>query len=129
MVDVEFYKHVCDITWETKAAAANEREAAKKYARKITGLTKASIAKLENLNLDYSAAGLGLDVYGRELAAMYSSLGWGNGSEDQDSDGEYDRLIWELIAEGAKPMVYRICHNFHDLVEGNLDHVQAMYGM
>jgi hypothetical protein len=60
---------------------------------------------------------------------MYPSLGWGNGSEDQFDDAEYDRLIWELIAEGAKPLVYRICHNFHDLVEGNLDHVQAMCGM
>jgi hypothetical protein len=89
-----------DLVWREEREATAEVFAARRAARKETGLTHSRINAWEDSGGDHSAWP-GLDVKARELARVYPALGIGTG---YTSDGGYDRTdyagqLWELLRD------------------------------
>jgi hypothetical protein len=81
-----------------EAEALAEIIAARKAARKATGLTSWRLHRWEDAGRDYSTwvcpNGFGLDVIARELAGMYPALGLGEGYGDEK---DYAALLWVVL--------------------------------
>jgi hypothetical protein len=89
-----------DLVWREEREANAEVFAARRAARKETGLTHARINAWEDDGGDHSAWP-GLDAKARELARVYPALGIGTG---YTSDGGYDSAdyagqLWELLRD------------------------------
>lgn len=124
------YSDFADQVWNERQAGAREREDAKGYARKRLKLNSADVARLENAGFDHGSKHekiKGLDTLGRELAAMYPALGWGEGYGD-DSDRDLAGEVWDLIREGKNDEPSRISKDFHDEVDSFLENELRKYG-
>jgi hypothetical protein len=81
---------------------AQEREAAKSYARKSTGLTLNDVKRMENAGIDYSTVktrGIAFDAAARVVAREYPHiLGNPDGNEDLAAG------LWDLLREGVQPL-------------------------
>jgi hypothetical protein len=98
-----------DFLLKDAAEYHGEYEAAKKAARKLTGLTGGDMARLENAGYDYTAGRkvggktgerlARFDEFAQEIAREYPELGWG----DPDSPhGDLGAALWDLIREGKQ---------------------------
>lgn len=102
-----------------------EREAARKAASKLTGLTAGDVNRLENQGYDSGSDHpkiKRLDEIGRDLASQYPALGWGRGREgdEGESDVDYGERLWDLIRTGAKGVPGRTSPEFLKHVEDYL---------
>ncbi len=98
------------------------KNAARAHARKLTGLTKADIDRLENQGHDHASKHpklKKLDVWGQEIARQHGgNLGWGDGEDDGQHD--YAEKLWNLIREGNEPQPRRHTAAFLDHVDNFL---------
>lgn len=94
-------KDALDFVHGEKKQAVDEREAAKKRLREITGITQADVMRLENQGKDHTHV-KGLDVTARTAAGELPELGMGRGVESGGNydDTDYAAHAWELIKEG-----------------------------
>jgi DNA-binding transcriptional MerR regulator len=104
------FRKLVDEVWKRKQEYLGAREKAKAHARRTLNLNAGDINRLENQGFD-SGGGhkkIGaLDTVGRELAAMYPELGWGQGYTTEAAHADktnYGDLVWPLIREGARPL-------------------------
>lgn len=74
--------------------------AARRTARRLTGLTLKRIWELEDMGLDHSLVGR-LDVMAEEVAAMLPALGIGQGyrQEAGADERDYAAALWEKLRE------------------------------
>jgi hypothetical protein len=93
----EMVEHV----WSEENAASEEIHAARKAARKKTGLTARRIGEWEDSGRDHSTYN-GLDTKARELAGSYPALGIGAGysGEGGYDDTDYPGRLWEVLRRG-----------------------------
>jgi hypothetical protein len=126
----EAYESIADDVWKSSLAMHEDRESAKKYAREQLKLTAADVSRLENQGKDYGSEHKrikGLDTIGRELAALYPGLGWGEGYGDSERD-DYDELAWELVKEGRQAAPSRTSREFHDAIDSYLEGEMRRFG-
>jgi len=122
-MEPEEYDSIAADLFNTRQEREREREAAKEYARKITGLKASDIARFENQGLDHSSRHdkiKDLDVKGRQLAGMFQGLGFGRGYEDDTQDIDHGELIWNLIKEGKRKPVAKASSAFLDEVDQHI---------
>jgi hypothetical protein len=96
-----------DAVWEeakAERAAGADVQAARRAARRITGLTAPRIARWEDSGRDYSDYP-GLDVTARELAGEHPALGIGRGYETESGPDSTDHaaLLWERLRQPDEP--------------------------
>lgn len=94
-IDKEQYKKIADDIWREDMSRHGERESAKEYARKLTGMTQADISRIENKGGDYAQNDPKLrrfDEYASAVAQQFSGLGI------NPDDAEAD--VWDLLREG-----------------------------
>lgn len=82
-------------TWRQRSAAITERESAKAAARRIMGLNRAIIGRVENAGRDYKTWPHA-DVNANTVVASYGpQLGIVNGDEV-----DYAQRVWDVLREG-----------------------------
>lgn len=94
-IDKAEYKKIADDLWREDMSRHGERESAKEYARKLTGMTQADITRIENKGGDYAQNDPKLrrfDEYASAVAQQFSGLGI------NPDDAEAD--VWDLLREG-----------------------------
>jgi hypothetical protein len=96
-----------DAVWVEEREASEEVYAARRAARRATGLTSRRIDQWEDAGRDASEFP-GLDVKARELAGAHPALGIGTGytSEGGYDDADYAGRLWEVLrntSEKHKP--------------------------
>jgi hypothetical protein len=86
--------------WREERERLREVHAARRAARKITGLTPRRIGAWENAGRDYSSYP-GLDVIARELAGAHPALGIGQGytSDGGPDDADYGERLWDVMRD------------------------------
>jgi hypothetical protein len=84
--------------WRQEREAFAENAAARRAARKATGLTTRRIDRLENAGHDHLAVP-GLDVQARELADELPALGLGKGYDPDAPDADLSGPLWDLLRE------------------------------
>jgi hypothetical protein len=112
-IDEDEYEGIVDAVWKDATSDHFEREAAKKYARKLTGLDAGKVAKLEDSGFDHASKKIGkknLDVWATEIESQYPGV-LGEGTPEE---------LWDLIKEGAQPAPSRTSEAFHDRVDDYL---------
>jgi hypothetical protein len=89
-----------DAVWEEERQASAETFAARRAARKATGLTARRIGRWEDAGHDYSEWP-GLDATARTLAGRHPALGIGPGytAEGGPDDTDYAGRLWEVLRE------------------------------
>jgi hypothetical protein len=106
-IDAHRLADAIDWVWEEERQANAESYAARREARKATGLTPRRIGQWEDSGRDHSLFP-GLDATARELAGAYPALGIGPGyiSDGGADDTDYAGLLWEKLraeTEEGKP--------------------------
>lgn len=102
-VDESELAEAVDWLWKEKRDAIEEREAAKKDAREITGLTADRINKWEDAGKD-SGSWPSLDATSRTVAGAHPELGIGHGFEagaNYDAT-DYAGQLWQILKEGKR---------------------------
>ena len=84
--------------WREEREAFAERYAARRAARKATGLTLRKIDQIENTGKDYRSVS-DLDVTAHELAGVYPALGIGPGNdgEEEGASADYAGRLWDVL--------------------------------
>jgi hypothetical protein len=106
-IDPHQLADAAEFVWGEEKAADAEAFAARRAARRVTGLTVRRIVHWENSGQDY-ATYPGLDTAARELAGAYPALGIGPGyaaAEGEDA-ADYSGRLWEVLrdrTEAVKP--------------------------
>jgi hypothetical protein len=97
-VDPHRLAEAVDTNWAEERAVDEDLFAARKAARRITGLTGRRIGRWEDAGRDYSEFP-GLDGDARELAGLYPALGIGSGyrGEDGHDDTDYAGRLWDVL--------------------------------
>lgn len=85
-----------DWIWKDERRADADDKAARRAARKATGLTHRRIGQIEDAGHDHLAV-KGLDVTGRELAGLYPELGIGIGYDPRAPDDDYAGPLWDVL--------------------------------
>lgn len=120
----EQYEEIADQVWTERMKHHGEREAAKSYARRRLNLNRSQIESLENKGLDYGSEHKrirGLDTLGREMAADFPSLGWGEGYDaGPENQIDYAEKLWELLKEGKQELPAKTSQAFHAAVDEHL---------
>ncbi len=106
-IDPHQLAEAVDTVWEEERTASEEAEAARRAARRATGLTARRINQWEDAGRDYTDYP-GLDVTAWDLAGAYPALGIGRGytSEGGYDDTDYAARLWDVLRTGterAKP--------------------------
>jgi hypothetical protein len=92
-----------DMVWAEERAATAEVYAARRAARKATGLTARRIGQWEDAGRDHSHYP-GLDVLARELAGTYPALRIGRGYDLEAPDEEdHAGRLWEVLRNRSEP--------------------------
>lgn len=99
-IDPHQLAEVAQVLWEEEKESTQEIRAARRAARKATGLTARRIGAWENAGKDYSRYP-DLDVVARELAGAYPALGIGQGytSDAGIDDTDYGGQLWDVLRE------------------------------
>jgi hypothetical protein len=99
-VDPYTFADAVDAVWAEERQATEDVFAARRAARKATGLTARRIGQWENAGRD-SAAYPGLDETARQMAAALPALGIGDGyrSDTGEDNNDYAGRLWELLRE------------------------------
>jgi hypothetical protein len=96
-----------DVVWTEERESTRDLYAARRAARRATGLTARRIGQWEDAGRD-SSEYPGLDVAARQLAGAYPALGIGTGytSEGGFDDTDYAGRLWDVLrdrTEKSKP--------------------------
>jgi hypothetical protein len=105
-IDAHQLAETVDAVWEEERETTAEIHAARRAARKVTGLTARRIEGWENAGRDHSTFPR-LDEIARDLADLYPALGIGQGY-DPDGPDEEDHAgrLWDVLrnhTEKSKP--------------------------
>jgi hypothetical protein len=94
-----------DHIWQEERESTREIFAARRAARKATGLTHATISRWEDAGRDYSEWP-GLDLKARELARVHPELGIGPGycSDGGVDDADYPGNLWALLRDHTETL-------------------------
>jgi hypothetical protein len=99
-IDPDRLAAAVDVVWAEERDAGAEGRAARRAARKATGLTHQRINRWEDAGHD-CASWPGLDATARELAGSYPGLGIGPGYSGEwgDSQVDYAGRLWEVLRD------------------------------
>jgi hypothetical protein len=99
-IDPHRLADAADFVWAEERAATEDLYAARRAARRATGLTGRRIAQWEDAGRDYTDYP-GLDVTARQLAGSYPSLGIGAGytSTDGYDDTDHAARLWDVLRD------------------------------
>jgi hypothetical protein len=106
-IDAHQLADAVDYLWRAEREANADACAARKAARKATGLTRRRIGQIEDAGKDFSHL-RGFDVAARSLAGELPALGIGEGysSEGGDDDNDQANALWNVLGnyeEKQKP--------------------------
>jgi hypothetical protein len=88
-----------EMVWREQRESDAEIRAARKAARRATGLTANKIQQWENSGRDHSQFP-GLDAQARELAGSYPALGIGRGYDpDAPDEGDQAGQLWDALRD------------------------------
>jgi hypothetical protein len=90
-----------DWLWQAEHQADAPGRAARRAARKATGLTPRRIGRIEDAGHDHTAV-KGLDDTARELAGLHPDLGIGIGYDPDAPDDDYSARLWELLRDNTE---------------------------
>jgi hypothetical protein len=106
-IDVHQLADAVGYLWRAEREANADAFAARKAARKATGLTRRRIGQMEDVGKDFSHL-RGFDVTARSLAGELPALGIGEGysSESGDDNNDQANALWDVLGnceEKQKP--------------------------
>jgi hypothetical protein len=99
-LDPDGLAEAVECAWAEEKAADAEAFAARRAARRVTGLSVRRIMQWENAGKDH-ATYPGLDTMARELAGAYPGLGIGPGyaAAEADDPTDYPGRLWEVLRD------------------------------
>ena len=112
-LDPAMLAHAVQHVMEMAVARDGDREAAKEYARKLTGLTAADVRSMEERGFDYSSRSdrIGgamadkmkkFDIHAEQVNSQYPGV-IGRGEEHAGAEKEsHSAELWDLIKEGKQ---------------------------
>jgi hypothetical protein len=104
-IDASALADALELIWQEEREAGAEGRAARRTARKATGLTARRIGRLEDAGRDHADV-KGLDAAARELAGMCPELGIGPGYDPDAPDEDHAGKLWDELrdrSEDVKP--------------------------
>jgi hypothetical protein len=100
-IDPHALADALDEVWQEEREAGAASRAARRIARKVTGLTTDRINQLADLGHDHANVP-GLDATARELASLFPELGIGRGYDPDAPDEDYASKLYATLQDHSE---------------------------